>query len=74
MKACKVCSTEFVSTEQSNDVVDLLQKHELDFQMKEGFHLAELCLACRRKYRISRFSGKPTHHSKVKELNQNAKG
>lgn len=74
MKECKVCSNEFVSTEQSNDVVDLLNKHELDFHMKEGFHLSELCLPCRRKYRISIFSGKPTHHSKVKELNQDARG
>jgi hypothetical protein len=74
MKQCKVCTNEFVSTEQSNDVVDILKQHEIDFQMKEGFHLAELCLPCRRKYRIAQFSGKPTHHSKVRELNQDARG
>src|SRR5690606_11289329 len=59
MKKCKVCETEFVSTEQSNDVVDVLHVNDIQFEMEEGFHLAELCLPCRRKYRIAQFSGFP---------------
>ncbi|WP_204498471.1 hypothetical protein [Aquibacillus albus] len=74
MKQCRVCGNEFVSTEQSNDVIQVLGVNDLEFEMKEGFHLAELCLPCRRKYRISRFSGFPTHEVPVKEANQNAKG
>ena len=74
MKKCKVCGDEFVSTEQTKDVVAVLGVNDIDFQTKEGFHLAELCLPCRRKYRIAQFSGFPTHEVKVKEANQNAKG
>ncbi|MBP1934590.1 hypothetical protein [Ammoniphilus resinae] len=74
MKKCKVCGTGFVSVEQSNDVIDVLSQNQMQFQMKEGFNLAELCLPCRRKYRISRFTGISTHELKVKEANQNAKG
>lgn len=74
MKECKVCGDSFVSTEQSNDVREVLGVNDIDFNMKDGFNLAELCLPCRRKYRISRFSGIPTHEIKVKEANQNAKG
>src|SRR5690606_34744519 len=74
MKSCKVCGTGFVSAEQSADVVGVLQKNGIEFNMEEGFHLAELCLPCRRKYRMSRFSGLPTHQVKVKEANQNARG
>jgi magnesium-transporting ATPase (P-type) len=74
LKECKVCGNHFVSTEQSNDVISVLGQNEIKFEMEEGFQLAELCLPCRRKYRISRFSGIPTHEIKVKEANQNAKG
>ncbi|MBU8878017.1 hypothetical protein BGM26_03305 [Bacillus sp. FJAT-29790] len=74
MKECKVCGDHFVSTEQSKDVVEVLDVNDIKFKTKEGFHLAELCLPCRRKYRISQFSGLPTHEVKVKEANQNAKG
>lgn len=74
MKSCQVCGTGFVSTEQANDVIDVLKQNGVEFNMEEGFHLAELCLACRRKYRMSRFAGVPTHQIKVKEANQNAKG
>jgi hypothetical protein len=74
MKACKVCGTQFVSLEQSNDVIQVLQTNELSFNMEEGFNLAELCLPCRRKYRMSRFTGVQTHEIRVKEANQNAKG
>lgn len=74
MKECKVCGDKFVSTEQSNDVREVLGMNHIDFNMEEGFNLAELCLPCRRKYRIARFSGIPTHEIKVKEANQNAKG
>jgi nitrate reductase gamma subunit len=74
MKECKVCGDHFVSVEQSNDVIHVLGVNDIGFEMKEGFHLAELCLPCRRKYRISRFSGIPTHEIKFKEANQNAKG
>ncbi|WP_338471546.1 hypothetical protein R4Z10_01890 [Niallia sp. XMNu-256] len=74
MKKCNVCGDEFVSIEQSKDVVDVLGVNDIEFQTKEGFHLAELCLPCRRKYRISQFSGIATHEVKVKEANQNAKG
>jgi hypothetical protein len=42
--------------------------------MDEGYNLAELCLPCKRKYRMSRFSGVQTHEIRVKEANQNAKG
>jgi hypothetical protein len=73
MKHCKVCGEGFVSTEQSNDVVHVLDVNHMEFK-KEDFHLAELCLPCRRKYRIAQFSGFPTHEVKVKEANQNAKG
>ncbi|WP_338451016.1 hypothetical protein R4Z09_03595 [Niallia oryzisoli] len=74
MKKCKVCGDEFVSVEQSKDVVDVLGVNDIEFKTKEGYHLAELCLPCRRKYRIAQFSGFPTHEVKVKEANQNAKG
>jgi nitrate reductase gamma subunit len=74
MKACKVCGTGFVSTEQSNDVIHVLKQNQIEFKTNEGFHLAELCLPCRRKYRMSRFTGIPTHEIRVKEANQNAKG
>lgn len=73
-KECKVCGSGFVSTEQSNDVISVLGVNDMSFEQKEGFHLAELCLPCRRKYRIAQFSGIPTHQVKVKEANQNAKG
>ncbi len=74
MKECKVCGDHFVSVEQSNDVINVLGVNEMEFNMQDGFNLAELCLPCRRKYRISRFSGFATHQVKVKEANQNAKG
>ncbi|MGX1429752.1 magnesium-transporting ATPase (P-type) [Cytobacillus horneckiae] len=74
MKKCNVCGNEFVSDEQSKDVVAVLGINQIEFQTKEGHHLAELCLPCRRKYRIAQFSGFPTHDVKVKEANQNAKG
>ncbi|QVY63765.1 hypothetical protein J1899_13055 [Cytobacillus gottheilii] len=73
-KQCKVCGNEFVSVEQSNDVIDVLQTNHIQFQTEDGHHLAELCLPCRRKYRMAQFSGFPTHEVKVKEANQNAKG
>ncbi|MET3292488.1 UNVERIFIED_CONTAM: nitrate reductase gamma subunit [Brevibacillus sp. OAP136] len=74
MKTCKVCGNGFVSAEQSADVIDVLKKNEMSFQMKEGFNLAELCLPCRRKYRMYRFTGVPTHEIDAREANQNAKG
>ncbi|MBM7605547.1 magnesium-transporting ATPase (P-type) [Metabacillus crassostreae] len=74
MKKCMVCGDTFVSVEQSTDVRDVLNINSIDFKMEDGFHLTELCLPCRRKYRISRFSGIPTHEIKVKEANQHAKG
>lgn len=74
MKECKVCGNEFVSNEQSQDVIQVLGVNEMEFRSTEGAHLAELCLPCRRKYRIAQFSGFPTHEVKVKEANQNAKG
>ncbi|OIK16201.1 hypothetical protein BIV60_05330 [Bacillus sp. MUM 116] len=74
MKECKVCGDKFVSVEQSKDVIQVLGVNEIEFNMEDGFNLAELCLPCRRKYRIARFSGYPTHQVKVKEANQNAKG
>ncbi|CAH0345272.1 hypothetical protein [Bacillus sp. CECT 9360] len=74
MKECKVCGEGFVSTEQAGDVMDVLSVNHMNFKKEDGFHLAELCLPCRRKYRIAQFSGIPTHEIKVKEANQNAKG
>lgn len=74
MKECKVCGDKYVSVEQSQDVINVLGVNEMEFSKKEGFQLAELCLPCRRKYRIAQFSGVPTHEVKVKEANQNAKG
>lgn len=74
MKGCKVCGNEFVSKEQSKDVIEVLGKNDIEFQTKDGHHLAEMCLPCRRKYRIAQFSGFPVHEVKVKEANQNAKG
>ncbi|MDP4552913.1 hypothetical protein Q9251_18700 [Alkalihalobacillus macyae] len=74
MKECKVCGESFVSTEQSKDVIDVLNSNDITFDMEDGFNLAELCLPCRRKYRIARFSGFATHEVKTKEVNQNAKG
>ncbi|MEB2492774.1 MULTISPECIES: hypothetical protein [Peribacillus] len=74
MKGCKVCGNEFVSTEQSKDVIEVLGRNDIEFQAKEGHHLAEMCLPCRRKYRIAQFSGFPIHEVKVKEANQDAKG
>jgi hypothetical protein len=73
-KKCEVCGDHFVSVEQSNDVIQVLGVNAIEFNMEDGFNLAELCLPCRRKYRISRFSGFATHQVKVKEANQNAKG
>jgi hypothetical protein len=74
MKECKVCGDKFVSSEQSQDVINVLGMNDINFKTKEGFHLAELCLPCRRKYRIAQFSGIATHEVKVKEANQNARG
>jgi hypothetical protein len=74
MKECKVCGDKFVSLEQSKDVINVLGVNDMEFAKNEGFHLAELCLPCRRKYRIAQFAGVPTHEVKVKEANQNAKG
>jgi hypothetical protein len=74
MKECKVCGEKFVSNEQSKDVIQVLGMNEIEFKMNQGAHLAELCLPCRRKYRIAQFAGFPTHEVKVKEANQNAKG
>jgi hypothetical protein len=74
MKECKVCGDQFVSNEQSQDVIGVLGMNEIEFKTSDGAHLAELCLPCRRKYRIAQFSGIPTHQVKVKEANQNAKG
>ncbi|HLS60775.1 MAG TPA: hypothetical protein VK044_06565 [Virgibacillus sp.] len=71
---CKVCGDAYVSTEQAHDVVDVLADNQIDFETKEGFHLAEMCLPCRRKYRIAQFSGIPTHQIKHKEANQHAEG
>ncbi|MHC0036159.1 hypothetical protein [Pseudoneobacillus sp. C159] len=73
-KACKNCGNHFVSVEQANDVINVLGINDIEFAKKEGFHLAELCLPCRRKFRIAQFSGAPTHQVKVKEANQNARG
>lgn len=73
-KACIVCGSEFVSAEQSQDVIDVLKASNLEFMTEDGAHLAELCLPCRRKYRMSRFTGVATHRIPVKEANQNAKG
>ncbi|MDF2790726.1 MAG: hypothetical protein K0S80_3827 [Neobacillus sp.] len=74
MKPCKVCGDQFVSNEQSQDVINVLGMNEIQFKTNEGSHLAELCLPCRRKYRIAQFSGFPTHKVKVKEENQHAQG
>ncbi|AGK52489.1 hypothetical protein [Bacillus sp. 1NLA3E] len=74
MKECKVCGEKFVSNEQSQDVIQVLEVNEIEFKTSQGAHLAELCLPCRRKYRIAQFAGFPTHEVKVKEANQNAKG
>ncbi len=74
MKKCRVCGEGFVSAEQSADVVNVLEQNNMEFQTPEGYHLAELCLPCRRRYRMYRFTGIPTHLSPVKEANQNAKG
>jgi hypothetical protein len=74
LKECKVCGDHFVSAEQSQDVINVLGVNQMEFAKKEGFHLAELCLPCRRKYRIAQFAGFPTHEVKVKEANQNANG
>jgi hypothetical protein len=74
MKKCSVCGLEYVSEEQANDVVNVLALNDMKFVKKEGFHLAELCLPCRRKYRMYQFTGIPTHRVKAKESNQHAKG
>jgi hypothetical protein len=74
MKECKVCGDKFVSVEQAGDVINVLGVNNIEFNMEDGFNLAEVCLPCRRKYRIARFSGIATHQVKVKEANQNAKG
>ena len=66
--------TSLFQLEQSKDVVEVLGVNDIDFQIKEGHHLAEMCLPCRRKYRIAQFSGFPTHEVKVKEANQDARG
>ncbi|WP_139488566.1 hypothetical protein [Brevibacillus dissolubilis] len=73
-KACRCCNNTFVSVEQSNDVIDVLKQNDINFKTPEGYHLAELCLPCRRKYRMARFTGIQTHMVQVKEANQNAKG
>lgn len=72
-KQCVVCGDTYVSAEQASDVVDVLQVNNIAFKKQEG-HLAEMCLPCRRKYRIAQFSGIPTHEIKHKEANQDAKG
>lgn len=72
MKDCKVCGEHFVSTEQAQDVIHVLSINEIEFKTCEGVHLGELCLPCRRKYRIAQFSGFPTHQVKLKEANQHA--
>jgi hypothetical protein len=74
MKECKVCGKKYVSNEQAQDVINVLAMNEIEFKSNDGAHLAELCLQCRRKYRIAQFSGFPTHELKVKEANQNARG
>ncbi|MNG26845.1 hypothetical protein D3C84_1118840 [compost metagenome] len=74
MKLCKVCGSGFASAEQSSDVVSVLNTNGIEFKTEDGDHLAELCLPCRRKYRMSRFTGIPTHRIPVKEANQNAGG
>lgn len=71
---CKVCGDTYVSTEQAGDVVNVLAENEINFKTDEGFHLAEMCLPCRRKYRLAQFSGKPTHKIQYKEANQHAEG
>lgn len=71
---CKVCGDTYVSTEQAQDVVHVLAVNNIDFETKDGFHLAEMCLPCRRKYRMAQFSGIPTHQIKHKEANQDAEG
>lgn len=71
---CKVCGDTYVSTEQTKDVVGVLAVNEIEFQTQDGHHLAEMCLPCKRKYRIAQFSGIPTHEIKHKEANQHAKG
>jgi len=71
---CKVCGETYVSTEQAEDVKQVLAVNNINFEMEEGFHLAEMCLPCKRKYRIARFSGTPTHLIEHKEANQDAKG
>ncbi|AFC28639.1 hypothetical protein PM3016_1727 [Paenibacillus mucilaginosus 3016] len=73
-KACRVCAANYVSAEQAQDVMNVLKSNGMEFTTPEGYQLAELCLPCRRKYRMSRFSGVPTHEIRVKEANQNAKG
>ncbi|WP_426452157.1 hypothetical protein ACP26L_08900 [Paenibacillus sp. S-38] len=73
-KPCRVCGTHYVSTEQAQDVMNVLKTNGMEFTTPEGYQLAELCLPCRRKYRMSRFTGVPTHEIRVKEANQNAKG
>ncbi|MCZ8518193.1 MULTISPECIES: hypothetical protein [Paenibacillus] len=73
-KACRVCGAHYVSAEQAQDVMDVLKGNGLQFKTPEGYQLAELCLPCRRKYRMSRFTGVPTHEIRVKEANQHAKG
>lgn len=71
---CKVCGDEYVSAEQAGDVKQVLETNEINFKTEEGFHLAEMCLPCRRKYRIAKFSGIPTHQIEHEEANQDAKG
>lgn len=71
---CKVCGDSFVSTEQAEDVIQVLGANNIQFKKDEGFHLAEMCLPCKRKYRIAQFSGIPTHLIKHKEANQDAQG
>lgn len=71
---CKICGDTYVSTEQTQDIVQVLAQNTINFKKEEGFHLAEMCLPCRRKYRIAQFSGIPTHRIKHKEANQHAEG
>lgn len=71
---CKICGDAYVSTEQAQDVISVLAENNIDFEQDTGAHLAEMCLPCKRKYRIAQFSGIPTHLIKHKEANQDAGG
>ncbi len=36
MKGCKVCGNEFVSTEQSKDVIEVLGRNDINSKQKKG--------------------------------------